>query len=79
MFAPGLVSALIANELYKKKMIRDIKNIKEDSKNEDTQFEKALIMQKGGISLLWGAVVLFASSYLPELLLQAGNFFSNII
>ena len=78
MLAPGLVSALIANELYKKKMIRDIKNIKEDSKNEDTQFEKALIMQKGGVSLLWGAVVLFASSYLPELLLQAGNFFSDI-
>ena len=79
MLAPGLVSALIANELYKKKMIRDIKDIKEDSKDEDTQFEKALIMQKGGVSLMWGAVVLFASSYLPELLLQAGNFFSNII
>lgn len=79
MFAPGLVSALIANELYKKKMIRDIKDIKEDSKDEDTQFEKSLIMQKGGVSLMWGAVVLFASSYLPELLLQAGNFFSNII
>ena len=78
MLLPGLLSALLANQLYKKKMLRDLAKIKEEAKDEGTQFEKALIMQRGGVSLLWGAVVLFASSYLPEVLLRLGDFFSNI-
>ena len=78
MLLPGLISALLANQLYKKKMLSDLAKIKEEAKDEGTQFEKALIMQRGGVSLLWGAVVLFASSYLPEVLLRLGDFFSNI-
>ena len=77
MLLPGLLSALIANQLYKKKMLKDIAKIKEDAKDEGVQYEKSLIIQRGGVSFLLGALVLFASSYLPEVLFYIGDFFSN--
>lgn len=77
MLFPGLLSALIANQIYKKKMLKDIADIKKEAENEGEGFEKALIIRRGGVSLLWGAAVLFASAYLPELLLQIADFFSN--
>lgn len=78
MLGPGLLSALLADYLYKKKMKKDIQAAVEEAKNEGTQYEKALIMQKGGTSFLWGGIVLFASSYIPEALLYIGKYISNI-
>ena len=78
VIAPGLLSGFLANYLYKKKMRQDIAKAKEESKDQNIRFEKALIMRKGGVSFLLGAIVFFGATYIPELFLYIGKYFSNI-
>ncbi len=71
-----VVLALCANELYRRKMKKDMAAI-EQATNE-TVTKRMLLMQRGGVSFLWGAVVFLAADYIVPMLLSAGKFFMNL-
>lgn len=71
-----LTLALCANELYKRKIKRDITAI--EKATEETVTKRMLLMQRGGVSFLWGAVVFMAADYIVPMLLSAGKFFMNL-
>lgn len=73
---PQLIAALCANEIYRRKIKKDLDGIKEVT--EDKSAKRMLIMQKGGVSLLWGAVVFIAADYIVPALMSAGSFFMDL-
>ncbi len=73
---PNIIAAFIADKLYWKKIKKDISATKE--LKEDSGTEKMIIMQKGGVSLIIGAVIFIAYDYIVPALLSASDFIMNI-
>ncbi len=73
---PQLIAALCANELYKRKIKKDLSAV--NSAAEDKNTKRMLIAQRGGVSFLIGAVVFIAADYIVPMLLSAGNFFMDL-
>lgn len=73
---PQLIAALCANELYKRKIKRDMSALNEAT--DDKSAKRLLIAQRGGVSFLWGAVVFIAADYIVPMLLSAGKFFMDL-
>lgn len=67
-FIPNTVAALIADSVYKKQMLADIKRIRRSV--QDPQAAKYAILRRGGVSLLWGMLALLAGEYLPQLIIN---------
>ena len=70
---PHVVSALIANGFYKRKMLEDIKKARNLS--TDPRVVKYSILRSGGVAFLPAAAALLAETYLPEMILKAVNYF----
>ena len=68
--------ALCANEIYKRKMKKDIAAIEQAT--DEAVTKRMLLMERGGVSFLWGAVVFMAADYIVPMLLSAGKFFMNL-
>ncbi len=73
---PHIIAALCANEIYKRKIRKELEII--NSTTEDRSLRQALIVQRGRVSFLWGAVVFIAADYIAPVLMQAGNFFKDL-
>lgn len=73
---PHIAAALLANELYKRKIKRDLEAVNQAS--EDKTMRRMLIVQRGGVSFLWGAVVLFAADYIVPILMSVGKFIMDL-
>lgn len=65
---PNTVAALIANGIYKRKMLEDIK-IAYKSTN-DPKIVKYSLLRRGGVALLPAAAAFLASDYLPTMIVQ---------
>lgn len=73
---PNLIAALCANEIYRRKIKKDLSIINEAT--DDKSAKTALIMQRGGVSFIWGALVFIAADYIVPVLMQAGNLFTDL-
>lgn len=68
---PNFIAALIANGLYKRKMLEDIKFAHKSSK--DPKIVKYSLLRRGGVAFLPAAAAFLAQDYLPTLILQLVN------
>lgn len=73
---PHILAAILANEIYRRKIKSDLGDI--NSASEDKMMQRMLIVQRGGVSFLWGAVVLFAADYIVPMLMSAGRFIMDL-
>lgn len=73
---PHIIAALCANEIYRRKIKKDLELI--DSTTNEKSIRQALIVQRGRVSFLWGAVVFIASDYIAPVLMQVGSFFKDL-
>lgn len=73
---PNIIAALCANEIYRRKIKKDLGII--CGATEDISAKHMLIMQRGGISFLWGALVFVAADYIVPMLMSAGNFIMDL-
>ena len=65
---PNIIAALIANYLFKKKMLRVI-SLAHDSSTEPN-IVKYTIMRNGGVSVIMPIIAIMVDNYLPSLLLN---------
>ena len=65
---PNIIAALIANYLFKKKMLRII-SLAHDSSTEPN-IVKYTIMRNGGVSVIMPIIAIMVDNYLPSLLLN---------
>lgn len=70
---PNTVAALIADSIYKKKMLADIKFAHKSTKDQNVI--KYALLRRGGVALLPALAALMIESYLPNLILQIVNYF----
>lgn len=70
---PNIIAALIANGVYKRKMLADIKYAHESTNDEKVL--KYMLLRKGGVALLPALAALLIQNYLPNMLLQFVNYF----
>ena len=73
---PQIAAALCANEIYKRKIKKNLDII--NGVSQDKATKRMLISQRGRVSLLWGAVVFIAADYLVPMLVSAGKFFMDL-
>ncbi len=76
VFVPNVVAALTGDIFVKKKMKKDIENVK--SSGNDAQFQRSLVISKGGVAPLIFAAVFFAESYIVPFLINIGNMFTEL-
>lgn len=65
---PNTVAALIANGIYKRKMLEDIKFAYKST--NDPKIVKYSLLRRGGVALLPAAAAFLASDYLPAMIVQ---------
>ncbi len=65
---PNTVAALVANGIYKRKMLEDIKFAYKST--NDPKIVKYSLLRRGGVALLPAAAAFLASDYLPTLIVQ---------
>ena len=65
---PNTIAALIANYLFKKKMLRVI-SLAHDASTEPN-IVKYTIMRNGGVSVIMPIIAIMVDNYLPSLLLN---------
>lgn len=70
-----IIPALIANSLYRKKMLEDIKFAKEASSDENIL--KYSLIRRGGVSFLAGLFATLAASHLPNIIMSIVSYFTN--
>lgn len=70
---PNTIAALIANSVYKRKMLEDIKKAKNISK--DNGIVKYSILRSGGVALIPAAAALMVQNYLPAFILKIVSYF----
>lgn len=75
-FIPHLIAALCANEIYKRKIKSNLEII--NSVTEDKTAKRMLLIQRGGVSFLWGAIVFIAADYIVPALMSVGKFFMDL-
>lgn len=70
---PNTIAALLANGLYKRKMLEDIKFAYRSTK--DQKVLKYALLRRGGVAFLPAAAAFLAEYYLPNFILQIVNSF----
>lgn len=70
---PCSVAALIANSLYRRKMLEDINFARRAT--SDQNILKYSLIRRGGVSLFAGLVAFMAESYLPSIIMSVVNNF----
>lgn len=68
---PNTIAALIADLLIKKKMKADVEAAREAS--DETQMQRSLMINKGGVAPLLFAIVYFANQYIVSILISIGS------
>ena len=67
-FIPNVAAAVIANSLYRNKMLEDISLARRVS--NDPNIQRYSLLRRGGVSLFAGALAVMAESYLPSVIMQ---------
>ena len=65
---PNIAAAVIANSLYRNKMLEDIRIARQATR--DPNIQRYSLLRRGGVSLFAGALALMAESYLPSVIMS---------
>ncbi len=65
---PSLAAAIMANSLYRNKMLDDIRIAKRAT--NDPNIQRYSLLRRGGVSIFAGFVALMAESYLPSIIMS---------
>jgi len=72
--APNIVAALIADGLYKRKMLVDIKSMY--SASQDPKIIRYSLLRRGGVAIFPAMAALLAQSYLPNIIIEIVKYFT---